>query len=149
MLLALVLLLAQAAPALEFVGPLEFFDSRGRMIIPTKAALTVKDRTITGLWQSTTGTSSGPIAGTVDDKGKVTLSVTLYGGAETDGANGAPEILAPERCRGEATFKGEILRNRVIRVTAPVLRLNTAHTRATERDCENLTRLVWVLQPAR
>lgn len=127
----------------DWVGPLEFTDSRGRMIIPTRVSLTLtEDKKLTGRWHALTKHSSGTLTGTIDGKSNVRLTVTLYAGAEESGLT-----IATERCGGEAEFTGTILPGGVWRLVAKRVVLDTPLKRLQERNCEDITKLIWTLQP--
>ena len=140
--LALLLLQGTVAISGEWVGPLEWHDSRGRSIVPTLVTLTYANGTITGEWVSLNFPhGSGPISGTLDDAGRVRVTVTLYGGRAANG-----ELTAAEGCSGTAEFRGELTRSRMFRWTADAIVLDTPDKRRRERHCENMRRPVWILQ---
>ena len=141
-LLALVTVLTQAPSAQPWIGTLEFRDSRGLTVGRVTAQITITAGAVTGDWRSRGG-ASGSITGTIDDKGRIKATFIAFGGAQFD--NGK---AVPERCHGEATAEGQLHSGDVLRLTVSRLRLDTPKQRARERPCEDLSRVVLLLQPA-
>lgn len=157
-LLALILLGAQVTTTpinvprhAEWIGAMEFTDSRGLMVGPTKATLDIADSgAVTGRWVSTSANhNSGAIHGTVTPDGKFKVTVTVFGGATVKRPDGTEEPVSQERCNGEGAFTGILFANGVIRLTAKKVEFDSVIKRAQNRECENLTRVVWTLQEHR
>lgn len=135
----LVLLLVQA-PA-PWIGTLEFHDSRGLSVGRITADLTTTATTVKGDWHAKSG-ASGSITGTIDDKGRIKATVTAFGPAKFDDGRAVPEL-----CHGEAQATGQLLGGAIVRLTIDRLRLDTPRQRARGRTCEDLSRVVLLLQP--
>jgi hypothetical protein len=144
MVLLLTLLLAADLSG-TWVGPLELTDTitKARGPMPTRVTLTMTGDRLTGDWTAhRPNTSSGTITGTIDDKGRVRLSVTVY----ADGGIGRA-VEEPERCVGEATFTGTVTASGILRLKAPIVTFNRPKVVADGRECaNNLRELVWTLQ---
>lgn len=139
--LLVVAVVAQAEPQ-QWLGTLEFSDSRGLSVGRVTATLNISSGMVTGTWNSPSG-ASGAISGTINDKGRIKATFSAFGGARF--ANGS---AVPERCQGEAAAEGQLHDSTVIRLTINRLRLDTPRQRARERQCEDMTRVVLLLQPA-
>lgn len=147
------LLLSQALPPVhlplnaDWIGTLEFRDGRGMLVIPMTAHITITGQRLEGSWNARNKGSSGTFTGTIDDKGRMKVDATLYGGAVQDTNTGGTEILATERCQGTARFEGELQSSGVFRWTAGRVDFDNTLTRAKGIHCEDLERLTWILQP--
>jgi hypothetical protein len=130
----------------DWIGTLEWWDSRGLMEARTDVRLVFgDDNAVTGSWR-TPGGASGSILGSFAD-GKFKLTITFYAGAEEIGPDGNYQPIAIERCQGQAVFTGQLLRTQVIRLTASRVSFNDEIKRARNIACEDSTKLVWLLQP--
>lgn len=146
-----VLLLAVQATAQtdlsgEWVGPLEFHDSRGRLIIPTLTTVKVDGDKLSGTWIAQNKKSSGSFTGSINNKGRVLLNVVFHSGGEIEHPDGKIEIVGRERCEGSGDFAGEVMRSGVIRLTARVIGLSGFKAQMRGRACEDMRNLTWVLQ---
>ncbi|HYB93670.1 MAG TPA: hypothetical protein VEC39_01765 [Vicinamibacterales bacterium] len=133
----------------EWIGALEFNDSRGLTVGPTIAHLTIADDgKVTGRWQSTNkGRNSGTIEGTVTKDGKFKLRVSVFGGASEARPDGSHETIAVERCQGEGEFNGVLFATGAIRLTSKRIAFDSEMKRARNKDCQDVTGVVWTLQP--
>lgn len=132
-----------------WVGPLQFRDSRGELIVPTRVRLKIANGKVTGDWTGLIRTPPAPgglIEGTIDDKSRLRLTVSLFGGADNRDVNGNVTTTESERCAAEAKFEGFISSSGVFRWQASKAEFNTDRSRARGRECENIDRLVWYLQ---
>lgn len=130
----------------EWVGPLEFHDYRGLTIVPTLVTLTFTGSDVKGEWRSVNKLTNGAIFGTVDDKSRLRLKITLFAGSENPTADGKAIVVAPERCKGEADFEGVITRTGVLRWTTDRIRLSTPAKQLSNTDCADMAKVVWTLQ---
>ena len=131
----------------DWIGTLAFHDSRGDYVSPVTATLTIADgKAVTGRWHSVRTTSGGTIEGTFMD-GRFRVKITLYGGATVTTAAGATEKVAEERCAAETEFIGDLLPTGVIRLTAKRVIFDDPIKRARNKNCEDLTDVMWLLQP--
>lgn len=141
-LLSLLALTVQpATKPTPWIGTLEFRDSRGLTVGRVFADLAITDKTFAGDLRSKSG-ASGRLTGTIDDKGRVKATVVVYGGAQF--ADGSTE---PERCQGEATADGQLHGGTVLRLTIDRIMLDTRTQRIRNRQCQDMTRVVLLLQP--
>lgn len=123
-----------------WIGTLEFTDAGGLTVSRVTATITITDSTIAGDWNSPGG-ASGSITGTVNNNGRIAATVTIAGGARLpDGTT------TPERCRGEAKADGRLY-STVVRLSIPRIALDTPAQRVRNRHCDDLTRVVLLLQP--
>jgi len=134
----------------EWAGVMDYVDSAPKLR-PTYVTLTIKDGTVTGRWRggSQGSTSAGDITGTIDNTGKTVVKFTLFGGAEAPNDKGGYDIVAIERCSGEATLKGQLHRGPILRLTAPRIVLDTGAKRIKNTHCSDLRKFVWTLQMLR
>lgn len=130
----------------EWVGPMEFRNSGGLNLAPTKATLHLTATSIDGDW-SAGHEWSGRVTGTIDKNRKIKLRFTFFSGAvQTNATTGKDELTAVERCQGEGTLDGLISSSGVLRFTAPKIAFDTTVTRARDRQCEDVTNVLWMLQ---
>ena len=139
-------LAAQESKSEPWIGTLEATDSAGRYVarITASIAIDVKARRLDGHWNGLRG-SSGTVTGTVDEKGRVKATLTMFANGVTPTDSG--EIVEAERCRAEAKFEGHLYSSGVLQLTTARLRADTPSVRATGRACEDLTRIAVLLQP--
>lgn len=131
----------------NWVGVLLATDSRGDMGIPMRVRLTIADNgAVQG--EATMARASGEITGTLTGK-RLRLTLTLFGGGEIDRPDGSREQVGPERCHGSGTLEGDLLEGRVFRLTGRRIDFGQTNpvTAALNRECEDLTRLLFILHP--
>lgn len=125
----------------NWIGTMEVHDSRGLVLVPTRATLTITSGVVDGDWRSLpNGNATGHIHGTIDDKGRFTWTVTFYSGAEEAG-----QVIAAERCHAETTAKGELTKTGVLRWTAKKFAFDDVIKRAENRHCEDATDVIWTM----
>lgn len=141
---ALLAQLVSIPPQGDWFGTMEGRDGRGLVLVPTKATITFTATTIHGEWISLPKhSSSGSLHGTIDAKGQITATLTLYSGAQINHDDAPPQVIALERCEGTATVKGALSITGVLRLTASKIELDNAIRRAERRECQNVTNVVW------
>jgi hypothetical protein len=134
----------------DWIGTLNFFDSRGEIISPVTAHVTIRDTgAVSGDWVGSSHKTSGQITGTFMG-GRFKLDITFYGGAVLENAEtGKMETIATERCQGTATFTGDLFPSGVIRLTARKVSFDDPIKQAKHMDCEDIAKVTWLLQPHR
>lgn len=130
----------------EWVGPLELRDAHGPAILPTIATIQFSNGAITGEWRIRSNKASGAISGSVDNKSRFHLKVTMFAGGSERQPDGADKVVALERCSGDAVFEGTITDTGVLRLTSDRMRFDTPAKALQGRNCTDLTKLVWTLQ---
>lgn len=133
-------------PVSDWIGTMEFTDYAGLNIGRTETRLLFgNDGAVTGSWRGHGG-ASGSIEGTFKE-GRFKLKVTLRAGAERVYGNGNVETIAPERCQGDATFTGMLLRTSVIRLTTDRVSVSDEIKKARGIDCDDMRHVTWLMQP--
>jgi hypothetical protein len=110
---------------------------RGSM--PTALELQQDGTRLKGRWRALPpNTSTGSLEGTVAADGTVTATIVFY--TDADLPKGG---IAPERCEGRGTFKGELGDGTILRLTADSVRAD----QRPRRKCGRWpTDLVWTLK---
>lgn len=133
----------------DWIGTLDFRsdDEAHRRVGRLRMTLDLRDPSkIQGHWR-TPGGSSGLLTGRLNDKGKIEVSMTFYGGASVTHTDGTVEHIAAERCQGESRMDVTLHDGVVLRLDTDRVRLDTPALREKDMNCQDMRQVVVTLQP--